>query len=84
MEIHSTLYSFPGTVEECFEFGWRVFDAIRKISNTCIWIESDLDLGMNRWACHGFEYPDEPMDRGKVVLTKEQLIQSKTMAVTRC
>jgi 2-oxoglutarate ferredoxin oxidoreductase subunit alpha len=26
-----------------------------------------LDLGMNRWACEGFTYPDQPMDRGKVV-----------------
>ena len=34
---------------------------------------SDLDLGMNKWACKGFEYPDQPMDRGKVLLTKEQM-----------
>ena len=62
----------PGTVEECFEFGWRVFDASERYQ-TPVFGFSDLDLGMNRWASHGFEYPDEPMDRGKVVLTKEQL-----------
>ena len=28
---------------------------------------SDLDLGMNRWACGGFTYPDQPMDRGKTI-----------------
>ena len=28
---------------------------------------------MNRWASTGFEYPTESMDRGKVVLTKEQM-----------
>ena len=33
---------------------------------------SDLDLGMNLWASDAFEYPDQPMDRGKV-LTAEQL-----------
>ena len=62
----------PGTVEECFEFGWRVFDASERYQ-TPVFGFSDLDLGMNKWASHGFEYPDEPMDRGKVVLTKEQM-----------
>ena len=32
---------------------------------------SDLDLGMNRWACDGFEYPDQDMDRGKVVRERD-------------
>ena len=32
---------------------------------------SDLDLGMNRWACGGFTYPDQPMDRGKTVRDKD-------------
>ena len=62
----------PGTVEECFEFGWRVFDAAERFQ-TPIFGFSDLDLGMNRWSCQGLEYPSEPMDRGKVVLTKEQM-----------
>jgi 2-oxoglutarate ferredoxin oxidoreductase subunit alpha len=26
---------------------------------------------MNRWACEGFTYPDQPMDRGKVVRDKD-------------
>jgi 2-oxoglutarate ferredoxin oxidoreductase subunit alpha len=62
----------PGTVEECFEFGWRVFDAAERFQ-TPIFGFSDLDLGMNRWSCQELEYPTEPMDRGKVVLTKEQM-----------
>ena len=62
----------PGTVEECFEFGWRVFDASERYQ-TPVFGFSDLDLGMNRWECHGFEYPSEPMDRGKVLLTQEQM-----------
>ncbi len=62
----------PGTVEECFEFGWRVFDTSERYQ-TPVFGFSDLDLGMNKWACTGFEYPSESMDRGKVVLTKEQM-----------
>tara|TARA_B100000925_G_scaffold3119_1_gene2368 strand:+ start:10770 stop:12557 length:1788 start_codon:yes stop_codon:yes gene_type:complete len=56
----------PGTVEECFEFGWRAFDYSERYQ-TPVFGLSDLDLGMNRWACEGFEYPDEPMDRGKTI-----------------
>tara|TARA_B100000674_G_C37967018_1_gene975112 strand:+ start:1084 stop:2871 length:1788 start_codon:yes stop_codon:yes gene_type:complete len=56
----------PGTVEECFEFGWRAFD-ISERYQTPVFGLSDLDLGMNRWACEGFAYPDAPMDRGKTI-----------------
>lgn len=56
----------PGTVEECFEFGWRAFD-ISERYQTPVFGLSDLDLGMNRWACKGFTYPDAPMDRGKTI-----------------
>ena len=62
----------PGTVEECFEFGWKIFDVSERYQ-TPVFGFSDLDLGMNKWACKGFEYPDQPMDRGKVLLTKEQM-----------
>ncbi|MCH1537018.1 MAG: 2-oxoacid:acceptor oxidoreductase family protein, partial [Candidatus Poseidonia sp.] len=40
----------PGTVEECFEFGWRAFDYTERFQ-TPVFGMSDLDLGMNRWAC---------------------------------
>ena len=56
----------PGTVEECFEFGWRAFDISERFQ-TPVFGLSDLDLGMNRWACEGFTYPDAPMDRGKTI-----------------
>ena len=52
----------PGNMEECFEFGWRAFDVAERLQ-TLVFGFSDLDLGMNRWACKGFEYPDAPMDR---------------------
>ena len=62
----------PGTVEECFEFGWRAFDYAERFQ-TLVFGFSDLDLGMNNWVCSGFEYPDEPIDRGKVVRSAEQM-----------
>ena len=34
---------------------------------------SDLDLGMNRWRTTGFQYPDSPMDRGKIVRSQEEM-----------
>jgi 2-oxoglutarate ferredoxin oxidoreductase subunit alpha len=61
----------PGTVAECFEFGWRAFDLAERLQ-TPIFVLSDLDLGMNLWMSDPFEYPDQPMDRGKV-LSEEDL-----------
>ncbi len=61
----------PGSVAECFEFGWRAFDIAERLQ-TPVFVLSDLDLGMNLWMSDPFEYPDEPMDRGKV-LSAEQL-----------
>ncbi|MBO57519.1 MAG: ferredoxin oxidoreductase [Euryarchaeota archaeon] len=62
---------FPGTIEECFEYGWRAFD-YAEYYQTVVFGFGDLDLGMNRWICKGFEYP-EKMNRGKVIHTKEEL-----------
>ncbi|MBX7212570.1 MAG: 2-oxoacid:acceptor oxidoreductase subunit alpha [Thermoflexales bacterium] len=56
----------PGDVAECFEFGWRAFDLAERLQ-TPIFVASDLDLGMNQWMSKPFEYPDQPMDRGKVL-----------------
>ncbi len=39
---------------------------------TPIFVMSDLDLGMNNWMSEPFEYPTEPINRGKV-LSKEDL-----------
>lgn len=55
----------PGSMQECFEFGWRAHDLADRLQ-TLILVLSDLDLGMNLWMTDPFEYPDEPMDRGKV------------------
>ena len=62
----------PGTVDECFEYGWRAFDYAERFQ-TIVFGFSDLDLGMNRWSTAGFQYPDSPMDRGKVLRTREEV-----------
>src|SRR5512135_1778670 len=55
----------PSSVKECFEFGWKAFDIAERIQTPVI-VLSDLDLGMNQWISRPFEYPNMPMDRGKV------------------
>ncbi len=62
----------PGTVDECFEFGWRAFDYAERFQ-TMVFGFNDLDLGMNRWETTGFQYPDGPMDRGKVIRSQEEM-----------
>lgn len=62
---------FPSSIEECFEFGWRAFDLADELQ-TPVFVLSDLDLGMNNWMGEPFDYPDEPMRRGKV-LSAEQV-----------
>ncbi len=57
---------FPGSVNECFEFGWKAFDLAERLQ-TPVFVLSDLDLGMNQWMTRPFEYPDQPMDRGKIL-----------------
>ncbi len=60
----------PGSVHECFEFGWRAFDIANRLQTPVI-VMSDLDLGMNQWMSPPFEYPSEPIDFGKVVWEEE-------------
>ena len=47
------------------------FDLAERLQ-TLVFVMSDLDLGMNNWMSNAFEYPDKPLDRGKV-LDKETL-----------
>jgi 2-oxoglutarate ferredoxin oxidoreductase subunit alpha len=61
----------PGSVKECFEFGYAAFDLAERLQ-TPVFVLTDLDLGMNNWMSEPFAYPDKPLDRGKV-LTKEDL-----------
>ncbi len=61
----------PGSVKECFEFGYQAFDLSERLQ-TPVFVLTDLDLGMNNWMSDPFDYPEKPLDRGKV-LTKEDL-----------
>ncbi len=56
----------PGTVNECFEFGWKALDLAERYQ-TAVFVLSDLDLGKNQWMTEPFEYPSTPIDRGKVL-----------------
>ncbi|SUZ51793.1 uncharacterized protein METZ01_LOCUS4647 [marine metagenome] len=57
---------FPCSPEECFEMAINAFDLAERFQ-TPVFVLSDLDLGMNTWMANEFEYPDKPMDRGKVL-----------------
>jgi 2-oxoglutarate ferredoxin oxidoreductase subunit alpha len=61
----------PGSVKECFELSGAAFDLAERLQ-TPVFVLTDLDLGMNNWMSEPFEYPNKPLDRGKV-LTKEDL-----------
>jgi 2-oxoglutarate ferredoxin oxidoreductase subunit alpha len=56
----------PGSVNECFEFGWRAFD-LAETYQTPVFVLSDLDIGMNQWMSKPFKYPHMPLQRGKVL-----------------
>jgi 2-oxoglutarate/2-oxoacid ferredoxin oxidoreductase subunit alpha len=61
---------FPSSLRECFEFGWQTLDLAERLQ-TPIQVLSDLDLGMNQWISEELQYPDKPMDRGKVLWEEE-------------
>lgn len=60
----------PATVGECFEFGTIAFNLADELQ-TPVLVLSDLDLGMNNWMTEPFEYPSEPINRGKVLTAAE-------------
>ena len=68
-DSHSIIL-LPGDVGECFDFGWLSFDIAERLQ-TPIFVLSDLDMGMNQWMSKPFQYPDVPLDRGKVLWEKD-------------
>lgn len=56
----------PGSVAECFEFGWRALDLADQLQMP-VFVMSDLDLGMNIWLSEPFAYPDQPIQHGKTL-----------------
>ncbi len=57
---------FPASVEECFTMAGDAFDLAERFQ-TIVFVMSDLDLGMNNWMADPFQYPEKPLDRGKVL-----------------
>jgi len=44
----------------------QAFDLAERLQ-TIVYVMSDLDLGMNTWMSEPFQYPERPLDRGKVL-----------------
>jgi len=60
----------PASLRECFEYGYKAFDLADTLQ-TPVFVLSDLDLGMNNWMSEPFEYPAEPLRRGKVLTAED-------------
>ena len=60
------LMLFPSSVEECYSMAIEAFDLAERFQ-TPVFVMSDLDLGMNTWMSQPFQYPEKPLDRGKVL-----------------
>jgi 2-oxoglutarate ferredoxin oxidoreductase subunit alpha len=56
----------PADPTECFEMAGTALDLAERLQ-TPIFVLSDLDIGMNLWITKEFEYPEQPLDRGKVL-----------------
>jgi 2-oxoglutarate ferredoxin oxidoreductase subunit alpha len=63
----------PSSVEECYTMAQQAFE-LAELFQTPVFVMLDLDLGMNNWASQPFTYPEQPINRGKL-LTKELLQQ---------
>jgi 2-oxoglutarate ferredoxin oxidoreductase subunit alpha len=59
----------PGSMQECFDFAGVAFDLAEQLQTPVI-VLSDLDLGMNNWMTKPFDYPSQPLNRGKVLHTE--------------
>ena len=57
---------FPASMKECFDFAMDAFDLSERLQQP-VFVASDLDLGMNNWMSDPFDYPERPLDRGKVL-----------------
>jgi 2-oxoglutarate ferredoxin oxidoreductase subunit alpha len=60
----------PDSVKECFEMGIAAFDVAEQLQ-TPVFVLSDLDLGMNDWMSEPFDYPEKPINRGKVLNARQ-------------
>ncbi len=56
----------PSSMSECYSMAMDAFDLSERLQ-TPVFVMSDLDLGMNIWMSEPFAYPEQPLDRGKVL-----------------
>lgn len=56
----------PGSVGECFSLSGEALDLAQQFQ-TPVFVATDLDLGMNLWLSDPFDYPEQPLNRGKVL-----------------
>ena len=56
----------PASVEECYTMSMEAFDLAERFQ-CLVFVMSDLDLAMNTWMSRTFEYPEHPINRGKVL-----------------
>jgi 2-oxoglutarate ferredoxin oxidoreductase subunit alpha len=61
---------FPASPEECFAMAQDAFNLAEQFQ-TPVFVNLDLDLGMNNWMSDPFEYPEQPIARGKVLSRAE-------------
>jgi 2-oxoglutarate ferredoxin oxidoreductase subunit alpha len=57
---------FPSSPGECFSMAQTAFQIAERFQ-TPVFVNTDLDLGMNNWMAEPFDYPTEPIERGKVL-----------------
>jgi 2-oxoglutarate ferredoxin oxidoreductase subunit alpha len=61
----------PADPGECFEMGAQAFDLADRLQTT-VFVMLDLDIGMNEWLTHPFQWDDSrKLDRGKVMTAEE-------------
>jgi 2-oxoglutarate ferredoxin oxidoreductase subunit alpha len=56
----------PGNIQECFEFASESLNLAEKLQ-TLVFMMIDLDMGMNTWMSEPLDYPQRPIERGKVL-----------------
>jgi len=61
---------FPSSMRECFTLTGEAFDLAERFQ-TPVFVMTDLDLGMNNWMSDPFPYPEEPVQRGKVLSAED-------------
>ncbi|HZO55573.1 MAG TPA: 2-oxoacid:acceptor oxidoreductase subunit alpha [Bryobacteraceae bacterium] len=61
---------FPASPGECFTMAGDAFDLAEQFQ-TPVFVNTDLDLGMNNWMSDAFPYPEGPIRRGKVLSAED-------------